>query len=92
MKPSLRLLLEKKSLENVCRAKIVYIVLLPMGHPALAYLKGHIKSINNFRSQGGTIETMDLAKQPAKGIYHLQCLLLHLTKYWRDPSMSDMDK
>ena len=35
---------------------------------------------------------MDPAKQPAKGIYHLQYLSLWLTKYLSDlVSMSDLD-
>ena len=62
LKLSLHLPLESKSLENVRRAKIVYSGPLPMGHPALTYLKRHIKSMYNFRSQWDTIETTDLAK------------------------------
>ena len=84
--------LENKSLENVCHAKIVYSVLLSMGHIALTYLNAHIKSINYFCSQWGTVETMYPANQPTKGVYHLQYLSLRLTKYWRDQSMSDLNK
>ena len=35
---------------------------------------------------------MDAVEQPAKGIYHLQYLSLRLTEYWRDQSMSDLDR
>ena len=35
-----------------------------------------------FCSQWETIKTMDLDKQPAKGIYHLQYISLYLIKYW----------
>ena len=92
LKLSLYLPLENKSLENILRAKIVYSVLLHMGHPSLTYLNEHIESMDGFRSQHETIKTMDLAKQPAKRIYHLQYLSLCLTKYWRDQSMPDLDE
>ena len=55
-----------------------------MGHPALTYTKEHIESMDDFHSQWETIKTMDLAKQPARRIYHLQYPFLCLNKYWRD--------
>ena len=81
LKLSLYLSLENKSLENVRHVKIVYSIILPMGHPALTYLKEHIESMADFRSQCEIIKTMDIDKPPAKGIYHFQYLSLRLTKY-----------
>ena len=92
LKLSLYSPLENKSLENVHRDEIVYSILLPRGHPALNYLKEHIKCMDCSCSQCETIETMDLAKQPAKGIYHLRYLSLHLNKYWRDQTTWDLDE
>ena len=57
LKLSLYLRLENKSLEIIRRVKIVYSILLPMGHPSLTYLKEHIKSMDDFCSQWEMIET-----------------------------------
>ena len=62
LKLFLHLPLENKSLENVHYAEIVYIILLPIGHPLLTYLKEHIESMDDFCSQWKTIKTMDPAK------------------------------
>ena len=44
---SLHLPLENKSLEYVRHAEIVYIILSPMEHPALTYLKEHIEYMDD---------------------------------------------
>ena len=91
LKLSLPLPLKIKSWENVCSANIIYIGLLSIRQPALTYLKDRIESMDDLCSQCKAIKTMDLAKQPAKGIYHLQYLSLCLTKYWRNQCMLDLD-
>ena len=62
LKLFLHLPLEKKSLENIHHADIVYSIILPMGHPVLTYLKEHIEFMDDFYSQWETIKTMDPAR------------------------------
>ena len=71
LKLSLHLPLENKSLENFRRAEIVYSILLPMGHRSLTYLKEHIESMDDFRSQWKTIETwIRLSSLPRESTIH----------------------
>jgi len=82
--------MENKSLSNLKRAELLYAVLLPANHQALVFLQAHIAAMEDYSDKWEEVETDDPKLQPAKGIYHIQHLSLHLSKYWKMQAMSVM--
>ena len=89
MKLEINLPEENKSIKNVHRVEVLHEILCPSGHPALTFVQDHLKQFEDFQEKWESVETSDPLKQPAKGVYHLQYLSLHLSRYWKEQALSN---
>ena len=74
--------LEYESISNLKRMEMVAFVILPAGHGCLTHLRQHVNSFSNYNQKWRSLAMSNATRQGAKGIYHLQFMVLCFSKYW----------
>lgn len=89
LKLKINLPTENGSLRCVRRMEALFRAVLPVGHPALAFVSAHYKSMKGAEHMWQSHVPSNPMTKPAKGALHLLWLSTRLTKYFRKQATTD---